>query len=367
MRSSDTVTFTNLSEGTEVELRADGGIVAATSLAQSNGIATFTLNHWPMESYYINGINYSVSGGIYGGDTFNLSKIITPVCTKNSISTALVSNASPSDVVITFANALNANIIPDISSFTLSGKTILSILISGAVVTITVTVAYIYSDSITVSYTRPQTNSLRSNPATTYIDSFTGQAITNNITIPLLYDTFTDTNGVHLHDHTMNVGSGWSVAESPNTNLTIQGNKVSNAGGTFNALVQAGVANFTASLKLTVPSVKYYVGRIAFRANANATQSFYFNLQNDNANTFYIGLYKEATLIGSTINITHVNGATYTLRVTTNGTSIKAYLDGVLKFDITNTNYQTNTLVGFLTYVAGNYQTCLFDDFIILP
>ena len=180
LRSSDVVTVNGLIEGTEVELRADGGIVAASTLANASGIATFTLSHWPMESIYFNGVNNIYSGGIWGGDVFtNSTSLPTPV--KNTIVSATVENAAPANVVVTFAHNLNSGVLPNISCFALAGKTILSISISGIVLTVTVSVAYSNGSSINLGYTRPQTNMLRSNPDTSYIDSFT-QTVTSNVT-----------------------------------------------------------------------------------------------------------------------------------------------------------------------------------------
>ena len=181
VRSSDNVTISALPAGTEVVLKADGGIVAATALAQSNGIATFTLNHWPMESLYFNGRNYPINGGVWGGDVFDASKFTLPACTLNSIVSATVEDGAKDNVVITFAHNLDTTIIPDVSALALIGKTISSISISGAIMTVVASVAYANGDSIgNLVYTRPQTNPLRSNPDTTYIDSFT-QAVTNNV------------------------------------------------------------------------------------------------------------------------------------------------------------------------------------------
>jgi hypothetical protein len=181
IRATDIVTCTGLPEGTEVDLRADGGIVATSGLADSSGNMTFTLVHWPMESFYVNGKSYIVNGGIWGGDTFDFSRITLPSCIANAIVSATVENAQPTNVVVTFTESLNEGVIPDISVFVLSGKIVSSVSINGSAVTITVSSAYVFGDSISLDYTRPETDQLRSDPDTTYIASFTGQAVTNNV------------------------------------------------------------------------------------------------------------------------------------------------------------------------------------------
>lgn len=75
IRSSDTVTLNDLPVGVDVDLMADGGIVAKTTISNYSGTAHFTLNHWPMDAFRINGRTYTVSGGIYGGDVYSFGGI----------------------------------------------------------------------------------------------------------------------------------------------------------------------------------------------------------------------------------------------------------------------------------------------------
>lgn len=85
-------------------------------------------------------------------------------------------------VVITFDQNLNESIIPATTAFTLAGKTITNVAISTNKVTLTVSVNYAFSDSgITVSYTQPVSNPLRSNIGGVRADSFASLAVTNNI------------------------------------------------------------------------------------------------------------------------------------------------------------------------------------------
>lgn len=62
---------------------------------------------------------------------------------------------------------------------------------------------------------------------------------------PLLYDTFTDANGVALGAHTMDVGPGWTVTQNA---VVISGNKAMGSGGYSRAHANAGRADLTCEL-----------------------------------------------------------------------------------------------------------------------
>lgn len=71
---------------------------------------------------------------------------------------ASVENIDATKVILTFNKELDEYSIPDVSAFTLVGKTITDVVVSGVTVTLTVSVKYIYGDEITVDYTVPETN-----------------------------------------------------------------------------------------------------------------------------------------------------------------------------------------------------------------
>ena len=71
---------------------------------------------------------------------------------------AVVANATPSRIDITFSESL-ANSVPPASAFTVSGgKTVSSVDVSGAVVSVTVSSAYASGATITVGYAQPGAN-----------------------------------------------------------------------------------------------------------------------------------------------------------------------------------------------------------------
>jgi hypothetical protein len=84
------------------------------------------------------------------------------------IVSAVIENAAPTVVVLTFDKTVTGVVKED---FTLAGKTISDCTINDTVVSLTVTVAYVYGDVVTVDYVQDAGN----------VADFTGQAVTNNI------------------------------------------------------------------------------------------------------------------------------------------------------------------------------------------
>ena len=94
---------------------------------------------------------------------------------------AEVTNADPDKVVITFDQALNETSIPETTCFTLAGKTISDVDISGTGVILTITEEYLYGETgIVVDYTKPDTNMIKALLGRGQTVSFTGQTVTNN-------------------------------------------------------------------------------------------------------------------------------------------------------------------------------------------
>ena len=101
--------------------------------------------------------------------------------------TAIVADANKDKVVLTFSESLDETKVPAISSFTLAGKTISNVAVSGTALTLTVTEAYISTDVITVVYAIPLSNPL-TGLTTGMISAFT-KSVANQITPATLTDT----------------------------------------------------------------------------------------------------------------------------------------------------------------------------------
>lgn len=98
---------------------------------------------------------------------------------------AEITTANKNKVAITFSQNLNLTSIPATTAFVLAGKTITNVAIIGAVVTLTVSVAYAFGNSgITVDYTKPLINPLLSLTGGREAPSFVGQSVINNISNP---------------------------------------------------------------------------------------------------------------------------------------------------------------------------------------
>jgi len=136
----------------------------------------------------------------------SVNGVVYPVPT---VATATVEDVNKDKVVITFSEPLDETSIPATTDFALAGKTITNVGISGAVVTLTVSVAYAYGNVITVDYTKPASNYIMDQWGA-ILATFADQAVTNNIaeTYPAVID---DGNTVAWFDMnnlvTMGVGN----------------------------------------------------------------------------------------------------------------------------------------------------------------
>jgi uncharacterized repeat protein (TIGR02059 family) len=96
---------------------------------------------------------------------------------------SVVANSSPSVVTLTYSYTL-ANIIPNVSAFTVrvnsTLRSVSSVAISGATVALTLSSPIIYGDAVAVSYTKPTTNPIQTASGGQAV-SITSQVVTNNV------------------------------------------------------------------------------------------------------------------------------------------------------------------------------------------
>ncbi len=99
---------------------------------------------------------------------------------------AVVQNASPSTVELTYNLSLS-NVIPPVSAFTVlvnsTQRSVNSVAVSGSKVYLTLSSPIIYSDRLTVAYTKPSTNPLQT-PSGGQADSFAAASVANNVYPP---------------------------------------------------------------------------------------------------------------------------------------------------------------------------------------
>ncbi|MBY0236650.1 MAG: fibronectin type III domain-containing protein [Burkholderiaceae bacterium] len=102
-----------------------------------------------------------------------------------TFSSAAVSNAARTVIVLSMSEALDAASVPAASAFSVSGgKTVTGVAISGANVNLTVSSAYAYGNAITVQYTKPGSSVVKDQSGNEST-SFGPVSVTNNIaTVP---------------------------------------------------------------------------------------------------------------------------------------------------------------------------------------
>lgn len=113
--------------------------------------------------------------------------------TPPSLSSATVEAANPNKIILTYSESLDTGSVPATTDFAVSGgKTVSSVAIVGAVVTVTVNSNYGAGDTITISYT-PGTNKIRDAAANNAV-ALSSQSVINNIftATPLTFTTNTN-------------------------------------------------------------------------------------------------------------------------------------------------------------------------------
>ncbi len=102
--------------------------------------------------------------------------------TAPTFSSAVVQNATPTKLTITFSEDMDQTVLPAAAAFVTSpAKTISSRAWTGArTLELTVSVAFANGNTITVAYTKPATNWAR-DIAGNAVATFTAQSVTNNV------------------------------------------------------------------------------------------------------------------------------------------------------------------------------------------
>lgn len=151
---------------------------------------------------------------------------------------ASVANATPTKVDIVFDKTINDTLVPDISAFSISGKTLTgSPSISDYTVTLTTTIAFAFGETAMVSYTKPGVGTVLTGTNTATIDTFSGQSITNNVAEslapPVLSSvTVEDANHdkvIFTFDSNLNESSGTAASAFGVTGKTVSGIVISGA------------------------------------------------------------------------------------------------------------------------------------------
>ena len=183
--------------------------------------------------------------------------------TKPTLISASVEEATPNHVEINFSQDIKTINVPSITAFSLPGKTITNISISGAKVTLTVSVAYVYGDSITVSYIVPLINTLKGKIGNVLVDPFTDYVVTNNCTatIPLFVSAAianaTPTKVILTYDQALDTGSVPTTGDFTVTDHTISG---------------VAISGSTVELTLSTAIIYFDIVNVTYTKGANPIQ-----------------------------------------------------------------------------------------------
>lgn len=176
----------------------------------------------------------------------------------------------------------------------------------------------------------------------------------------LLHDTFTDTDGIALSAHTMDVGSGWIAHYGT---PQVQGNKAKGTVFTDNAATaDAGTANVTMSADWTYDDGDDYAE--------------FFVRYVDNFNVWFVGYNRpmgrweiaervagaDTLRASSTISL---SSGTYTVAVTCSGTTIILSVDSIEKCRYESASaHQSATRFGiYVSKPGGTVPVTAVDNF----
>lgn len=131
--------------------------------------------------YLVDGVHYNMElkyaiAQIVGSYINNLYTYTAPVILPKIVS-AIVSEASPTELVVTFSDTLVESSVPDTTDFSILNKTISSVDITGAVLTLTVSVAFNPADYGLLDYIKPVSDQLIRLSDSLDVSSFIGQPI----------------------------------------------------------------------------------------------------------------------------------------------------------------------------------------------
>ncbi len=134
---------------------------------------------------------------------------------------AVVEDAAPTKVILTYDQDLDESSVPDTTDFTITGKTISAVEVSGATVEVTVTEEFFYGDTITINYT-VGSNPIQGDVGGLDADSLVDAPVTNNVAdislIPYV-------NGFDWPDDNADgIGNGWSKPVGAGTCSIVTGN-----------------------------------------------------------------------------------------------------------------------------------------------
>lgn len=124
----------------------------------------------------------------------NATPLIVPV-----LSSSIIANATPTTLTLTYSQTLDTNSVPDISAFSISNSggtdNVTNVSVSGSTVILTKSRTTLSTDVISMSYTIPNTNQIKSQSSGLLASNLSNNSVTNNVS-SLTVVRLTSTTGV---------------------------------------------------------------------------------------------------------------------------------------------------------------------------
>jgi hypothetical protein len=192
--------------------------------------------------------------------------------------------------------------------------------------------------------------------------------------MPFAYDTFSDTAGTLLQNHTSNSGHSWSRVVGT-VNFEIQSNRVQ-------TLTSPSKVRNVYVVSATPPSTNYYVQAVVGGADNSSSGDIvgvvarkqagadtYYALQlvggADGSRLLELAKYVSGTKTQlSTYSFNWLTNTNYTLKLVVDGNSLVGYLDGIQRVSATDSSITSAGQAGIVasnSTTSGNYR--YFDDF----
>lgn len=183
--------------------------------------------------------------------------------------------------------------------------------------------------------------------------------------MPFASDTFTDTNGILLQNHTSNSGHTWSKIAG-DTDITIQTNEARLRSDT------SSVDDALYVINATPPSADYYVQAVCRHGDptssnalvgvvarcdetgANRYQAYLFG---GSAGNRGLRLVKSVAGSGTTLGtylFDWAGNTNYTIKLECRGSTIRVFLDGVERINVTDTSISSANKGGIRLVAAGS-------------
>lgn len=199
-----------------------------------------------------------------------------PDVTVPTLLAAAVQDAFPTVIQFSFSEPLDAASVPAASAFTVPGKTVSSVAVTGSLVNVTVGSPFVYTDTITASYTVPGAGRIR-DVAGNLAAAFSGYAVSNNTVEPGVVSTFA--NSLYAVNWAPNSAS--DVKTQPALTLPAKTTNIL-TGGYRDAVFDSEMRVITAAADIGNPSgndvaVHDYSNQQAFNADSTL-----FNIQSRN-------------------------------------------------------------------------------------